>query len=145
MEKFNVDYEKARQLAEKYFVKMKYHCSEASTRAILETLYGSADPILIKVSTSFMGGIAGTSQNICGAVSGGLIVLGSIFGRSEADVNDDLLAKIGKEYLENFTNAFEANSVNCDELRAKRETPSCAPYVEYAVIEALKLIEKFQN
>lgn len=121
-----------------------YHCSEAATRALLEVLHGTADPLLIKVSTSFMGGIAGTQQHLCGAISGGLIVLGSLYGRSEAGVNDDFLAQLGKELLENFTHHCGANSVICHELRDRRTVESCTPYVQCAVVETLKLIEKYQ-
>ncbi|MEE4195952.1 MAG: C-GCAxxG-C-C family protein [Anaerolineae bacterium] len=144
MEKIRFDYEKANQLAGKYMT-MGYHCSEAATRALLEVLYGSADPMLIKVSTPFMGGIAGTQQQVCGAISGSLIVLGSLYGRSEADVNDDFLAQIGKELLQNFTNHCGANSIICQELRERRAAPSCTPYVQCAVVETLKLIEKYNG
>ncbi len=144
MEKFRIDYEKANQLAKTY-MGMGYHCSEAATRALLEVLHGSADPMLIKVSTPFMGGIAGTQQQICGAVSGSLIVLGNLYGRSEADVNDDFLTQLAKEFLENFTHHCGADSVICQELRERRSVPSCTPYVQCAVVETLKLIEKYSG
>lgn len=144
MDNSNIDFNKANQLAEKY-MGMGYHCSEATTRALLEIIHGSADPLLVKASTPFMGGIAGTQQQICGAVSGGLVVLGNLYGRSESDVNDDALTEISKEYLENFTNNCGADSLICYELRERRKVESCAPYVQCAVVETLKVIQKHQK
>ena len=141
MGKMKIDLQEANDLAGEY-ASMGYHCSEAATRALLEILHGEADPTIMKISTSFMGGISGTQQHICGAVSGGLIVLGSLYGRTEADVNDDLLTQLGQQYLETFTNTCGANSVICHELRERRKVESCVPYVQCAVIEALKLIEQ---
>ncbi len=144
MKKYDFNLQEADQLAGHY-ANIGYHCSESSTRALLETLHGSADPTIMKVSTSFMGGISGTEQQICGAVSGSLIVLGSLYGRSEPDVNDDFLTKIGQEFLKNFTNTCGANSLICHELRERRKVQSCVPYVQCAVVETLKLIQKYQN
>ena len=143
MERYDFDLNQAYELAGKYAA-MDYHCSESSTRALLETLHGTADPTIMKVSTSFMGGISGTQQHLCGAVSGGLIVLGSLYGRSEPGVNDDILTQIGQEFLNNFSNNCGANSLICHELRERRKVQSCVPYIQCAVIETLKLIQKHQ-
>ena len=137
---YKFDLEKAEALAGKY-AGLGYHCSEAATRTLLEIIHGDAEPTLIKVSTAFMGGIAGTQQHICGAVSGGLIVLGSLFGRVEPAVNDDFLTRLGQALLHNFTRNCGANSVICHELRERRKVPSCAPYVQCAVVETLKVIQ----
>jgi len=144
MKKIEFDLQEAQILSKKYYA-MGYHCSEAATRTLLEVLHGTADPTIMKVSTSFMGGISGTEQQICGAASGALIVLGSLFGRSESNINDDLLTKIGQEFLKNFTNNCGVNSLICHELRERRKVPSCSPYVQCAVVETLKLVQKYQE
>jgi C_GCAxxG_C_C family probable redox protein len=129
------------QLSTQYF-SSGYHCSEAVTRTLLELVHGSADPSLMKVSNAFMGGIAGTQQHICGAVSGGLIVLGSLFGRTQPEEDDALLTRLCLEYLYNFEAKCGADSLLCFELRERRKVPSCAPYVQLAVTEAIAIINQ---
>jgi len=119
-----------------------YHCSEAVTRTLLELVHGSADPALMRAADAFMGGIAGTQQHICGAVSGGLIVLGSLFGRTQPDEDDALLTRLCQEYLHNFEANCGANSLLCFELRERRKVFSCTPYVQLAVTEAMTIINQ---
>lgn len=129
------------QLSAQYF-SSGYHCSEAVAYTLLELVHGSADPALMKASNAFMGGIAGTQQHLCGAVSGGLIVLGSLFGRTLPDEDDTLLTRLCQEYLHNFEAKCGADSLLCFELRERRNVPSCTPYVQLAVTEALATIEQ---
>ena len=119
-----------------------YHCSEAVARSLLELVHGSADPALMKTADAFMGGIAGTQQQICGAVSGGLIVLGSLFGRTLPDEDDALLTSLCLQYLQNFESNCGADSLLCFKLRERRQVPSCTPYVQLAVSEALAIINQ---
>lgn len=128
-------------LSAQYF-SQGYHCSEAVTRTLLELVHGSADPALMKTADAFMGGIAGTQQHICGAVSGGLIVLGSLFGRTLPDEDDSLLTSLCLEYLHNFKTNSGSDSLLCFELRERRKVPSCTPYVQLAVSEALAIINQ---
>ena len=63
--------------------KSGYHCAEAVMKAITEA-YGREIPNdLLKVATAFGGGIGRTKQDICGALSGGIMAIGYLFGRNE--------------------------------------------------------------
>jgi C_GCAxxG_C_C family probable redox protein len=135
----NITEDAGADLSAQYF-SQGYHCSEAVTRTLLELVHGSADPVLMKAADAFMGGIAGTQQHICGAVSGGLIVLGSLFGRTQPDEDDALLIRLCLEYLHNFEANGGADSLLCFELRERRQVPSCTPYVQLAVTEAMTII-----
>ena len=137
----NITEDAGTHLSSQYF-SQGYHCSEAVTRTLLELVHGSADPALMKASNAFMGGIAGTQQHICGAVSGGLIVLGSLFGRTQPDEDDSLLTSLCLEYLHNFEASCGADSLLCFELRERRKVTSCTPYVQLAVSEALAIINQ---
>ena len=125
-----------------HYFSQGYHCSEAVTRTLLELVHGNADPALMKASDAFMGGIAGTQQHICGAVSGGLIVLGSLFGRTQPDEDDTLLTRLCLEYLHNFETNCGVDSLLCFELSERRKVPSCTPYVQLAVTEAMTIINE---
>ena len=137
----NIIEDKGEQLSAQYFSK-GYHCSEAVTRTLLELVHGSAEPALMRAADAFMGGIAGTQQHICGAVSGGLIVLGSLFGRTQPEEDDALLTRLCLEYLHNFEANCGVDSLRCFELRERRKVASCAPYVQLAVTEAISIINQ---
>jgi C_GCAxxG_C_C family probable redox protein len=76
-----VDVQKIREDAEAYFQRGSYYCSEA----IVASVRGNFDPgmpeALIAAASGFPVGV-GRSKCMCGAVSGGVISLGYVFGRS---------------------------------------------------------------
>jgi len=64
-------------------VRKKYHCSEAVVLAVGERELGTISPEIIKITSAFGGGLAGTRQELCGALSAGAIVIGLLYGRSQ--------------------------------------------------------------
>ena len=58
-------------------------CSEAVLMAISESL-GIENELIPKIATGFGAGVA-RSGELCGALSGGIIALGMVFGRSKND------------------------------------------------------------
>ncbi len=72
--------DKAVDLAVKYFAGEGYNCAEAVLRGVAQALgLPLSDPIL-RAATPFGGGI-GRAGAVCGALSGGAMVLGLAFGR----------------------------------------------------------------
>lgn len=64
------------------------HCAEVISKALLETFSGKAHPDVIKAASGFGGGIAGSTQELCGAFTGGVMALGLLAGRENP--GDDL-------------------------------------------------------
>lgn len=60
-----------------------FSCSQAVFATFAQEL-GLERDIALKISSSFCGGMAGTA-NVCGAVTGGLMVIGLRYGRTKAD------------------------------------------------------------
>jgi C_GCAxxG_C_C family probable redox protein len=76
------------------------------------------DPALVKSMTAFGGGMA-SSGGTCGALSGGLALLGSVLGNDDPEKKDDpLLWKAGREFYARFeaevTN--DSGSVDCRDI-----------------------------
>jgi C_GCAxxG_C_C family probable redox protein len=96
--------------------KSGFHCAEAVSKAIIKAYAGDAGNGIPKVATAFGGGVGRTKQNICGALSGGLIALGFLFGRNEPNadwkVASDLAAKLNHRFVEVY------QTTNCGELLA---------------------------
>lgn len=69
----------------------EFNCAESTFWGILEALGSSMDPAMMRLATPFGGGI-GDSGSVCGALVGGLLVLGLKLGRSELDHAQKLVA-----------------------------------------------------
>lgn len=86
--------------------KSGFHCAEAVSKAIIESYGNVIGRDIPKVATAFGGGVGGTKQDICGALAGGIIALGFLFGRSEpgADWTDvsELAAKLKQRFVQEY-------------------------------------------
>lgn len=82
-----------------------YSCSEAVVMAAIQKGYVHKD--ILAVATPFSGGMG--VRCVCGAVSGAMIVLGSMFGR-----NDERDSSKGRSLAKEFNEKFSAKyKVNC--------------------------------
>ncbi|MDP2966726.1 MAG: C-GCAxxG-C-C family protein [Pelolinea sp.] len=66
-----------------------YHCSEAILLAVGGHYLGEVTPQAVRISTPFAGGVGSTRMELCGALTGGLMVIGGLAGRESMDINDD--------------------------------------------------------
>jgi len=87
-------------------------CSESLLIAVSE-LVGVESPLIPKIATGFCGGLAHTG-GVCGAVNGGVMALGLVFGRDSADVKADDAYKKVREFLSAFEKEY--GCTNCTEL-----------------------------
>ncbi|MGL4760256.1 MAG: C-GCAxxG-C-C family protein [Sarcina sp.] len=79
----NVDLNKVRETAEEYYRKGDFYCSEAVVKTIKDTFELDFSDEVIKMASGFPVGIGGSGCT-CGAVSGGVMALGMVFGRADA-------------------------------------------------------------
>ena len=79
----NVDLNKVRETAEEYYRRGDFYCSEAVVKTIKDTFELDFSDEVIKLASGFPVGIGGSGCT-CGAVSGGVMALGMVFGRSDA-------------------------------------------------------------
>jgi C_GCAxxG_C_C family probable redox protein len=113
----------AERLAEKVVTLMrdkKNNCAEAMIKVMTERF--GFDPALGKIGTAFGGGIS-ENADLCGFLTGGLIVIGMKFGRTEP--GDQETKKkcyaIGSRYYTWFLKKFG----RCTDLKGN---PRVAPY-----------------
>ena len=113
-----------------------YHCSEAFTIAVGEHFFGEIPNRVRRMTSGFAGGVGGTQQEICGALSGGILIIGALFGRARASESDERIYSISALYRKNFIDAF--GSSICQEIRelggygSKAQYP-CSVCVEKSV------------
>lgn len=77
----SVDIQKVKEDAETYFRQGNYYCSEAIVASIRDNVAPEMPEALISAASGFPIGV-GRSKCMCGAVSGGVISLGYVFGRT---------------------------------------------------------------
>ena len=91
-----------------------YHCAEAVSRAIVEEYGGDTPGFTTKTATPFGGGIGRTHDGICGALSGGIIALGWLFGRSEPGEDCTDVSQRTEELIQHFIR--EHGTTQCGKL-----------------------------
>lgn len=139
--------QKASQRCEEYRLK-GYHCSEATIRAVTETLGWRLNDELLKTACGFRGGGGGMRER-CGVVEAGIIIIGIKYGRLNPSEPSGpysyLVRKLHQRFLE------ELGSYTCRELYipAKRLDGNCsfiyqkgAAIVTKLLLEADRLISE---
>ena len=76
-----VDVQKVREDAEEYFRRGNFYCSEAVVASVRDNIAPDMPESLIAAASGFPIGV-GRSKCMCGAISGGVIALGYVFGRT---------------------------------------------------------------
>lgn len=88
------------------------NCAESTIFSISKFL-GYNSEIIPRMSTGFGGGFSRT-KNICGAVTGGIMGIGLIFGRDEAKGDKEICYRKTQEFIDSFLAQF--GSLKCFEL-----------------------------
>ncbi len=105
-------------------------------------LYLSPVPdALVRVACPFGGGIC-QREELCGALSGGIMVLGALWGRNAANVNDDFVRTLACKYRERFLAIF--GETQCRPIRESgwhSEESGCAQVVRASAELLIDLIE----
>ena len=116
---------KNEQLAEKYFTD-GYNCAQSVFAAFHEEM-GMDEKTALRMSSAFGGGM-GRLREVCGAVSGMFMVLGTLYGYDDA--KNDEAKKILYSRVQDFANEFkeEYGTIICRELLgvegAQKPTPT---------------------
>ena len=116
--------------------------------AVGEHKLGVLEPQAIRIATPFGGGVGGTHLELCGALSGGVMVIGALYGRTDASQDDTQAYALAKQYREAFLAEF--GYTQCAMLREKVvHAPgglgSCAVLVERAATILLALLAEIEE
>jgi len=97
----------------------------------------------VRMATGLAGGVGDTQQEMCGALSGGVMVIGGLLGRKRLDEDDAPALALATRYRERFL--AELGDTQCARLREKVVYApdgfgSCAVLVERAAAIFLDLL-----
>ena len=100
------------------------------------------DPLWVRMATPLAGGVGCKKQEICGALSGGVLVIGALHGRDQAGVDDSIAQQLATEYRTRFLS--ELNETRCQPLYDRFHEPdgtgSCSSVAETAARILLELL-----
>jgi C_GCAxxG_C_C family probable redox protein len=103
-----------------------FHCAESIANTINELFPGNSE-FSCNSASGFCGGIGGCKKDVCGALSGGIIALGLIYGRQEGGTDISKLvflsAELRKLFIENFKTTICENVI--DNLNNMSEYNDC--------------------
>jgi C_GCAxxG_C_C family probable redox protein len=112
--------------------------------AVGEHLVPDWQPQYLRLATGLGGGLGGTHEELCGALSGGVLLIGLLFGRESAGEDDTQAYVLSERYRERFLAALGATQ--CARLREAIEAPggpgTCAPLVEQATGILLEILDE---
>ena len=113
-----------------------------------EHVLGDLEPRCARMATGFAGGVGDTRQEMCGALSGGVLVIGGLFGRDSLDEDDGQALALATCYRERFL--AELGATQCARLRetvvyAPGGLGSCAVLVERAATMLLELLAEAER
>lgn len=111
--KENLNTKTVRSMAEDVFSKGKFYCSEAVVHSINKILKEPYPNEITRTASAFPVGL-GKAKSLCGAVSGGEIALGMVYGRTLGEEMNPKMLPYAKE-LHDFINK-KYGSVICAKL-----------------------------
>lgn len=110
--------------------------------AVGEHVCADWDPSWVRLVTGLAGGLGDTQLEMCGALSGGALVIGGLHGRQDLGQDDQLALDQVARYRRRFLREF--GTTQCAALRkridARDDIDSCAGLVERATAVLLEII-----
>jgi C_GCAxxG_C_C family probable redox protein len=142
--------EEAEKKAFDYF-QSGFHCAEAVSKTITELFAKESSSDISKVASGFGGGIGRTHEDVCGALTGGVIALGYLFGRIKPGESFQDAWELSSEFRKRFIKKF--GSANCqtilkgfgeqeNNIKCKKLAANAAGMLSEIIIEREKEIKQ---
>lgn len=122
-----------------------FHCAEAVALAVLEGLDVDPDQAVAH-ATPFGGGMGRTFCETCGALTGGLIAIGHLHGRTEQGESWDTPAAMGQALRDSFVKSY--GETGCGILRdrfGEEQSEQCARLVEVVARATERILSDRQS
>ena len=123
------------------------HCAEVISRTLLEHFLDEPRPDMVRAASAFGGGIAGTTRELCGAFTGGVLTLGFLTGRSRGGETLKDCSDLTRAFSERFRQEF--GSLECPALlagfAAEDQARGCARLTARSAVMLAELLEAFER
>ena len=130
-----------------------YNCAQSVIFSFIDKI-GLSKDVALKLSNGFGAGM-GRKQEVCGAISGAILVINLLFGRGENDskVNQEIAYAKIRDLIDNFETRY--STISCKKLlndcnlmtsegqelfKSNKMIEKCYEFVEYSVKTLEKII-----
>jgi len=111
--------------------------------AVGEHLLGSVDERIMRTTTGLAGGVGGSHEEMCGALSAGILLVGALHGRARPEEPDEPCYGLAASFRARFL--AEWGTTRCADLRAlgygSDGTIPCAVLVKRAAAIFLDVLD----
>ncbi|UCG63016.1 MAG: C_GCAxxG_C_C family protein [Candidatus Zixiibacteriota bacterium] len=83
-----------------------FNCAESVLKATMESRVDNVSPELPKIASALGGGVGGSHEELCGALSGGVLAIGLLYGRTEPEVDVQFAKDLATEFRARFLKEF---------------------------------------
>jgi len=122
----------------------KLNCAESVLRGACFAEGVALDDISKKMATPFGGGI-GRSEDVCGALTGGVLAIGASLGRISPDSDKtgcyDAAGALHKQFEEMF-GASSCKALNMSDFKSPQHRARCGRFVEEATRLTLEILRR---
>jgi C_GCAxxG_C_C family probable redox protein len=112
--------------------------------AVGEHLWGEVDGQIRRMTSGLAGGVGCSLQELCGALSGGTLIIGSLYGRTLADEDDSECNQRVCAYRDQFLEHF--GTTRCEEIRSSGYGSDgqwpCSALVEQAALILCQVLDE---
>jgi C_GCAxxG_C_C family probable redox protein len=91
-----------------------FNCAEAVLKTFVEAYGKEPDPSFTRFASGFGGGIGGSTCETCGALTGGIVAIGWLFGRNDPRDDKQKVISLSAEFRSRFLEKFHAT--NCKKI-----------------------------
>lgn len=106
---------RANKIMEGEHSRCRFHCSEAFVISVGTFLFGEVNDQCKRMLTGFAGGVGGTHEEMCGALVGGILIIGALYGRARPTEDDQPAYQLSVYYREKFIERM--GGARCHEFR----------------------------
>ena len=109
--------------------------------AVGDHYFGQVPEILLRASCPFGGGVGGCREELCGVLSGGILILGALRGRMSPTENDEGVRLQARQYRDWFIRRY--GHCGCNPIRNQMPDVDkrCRSVVEEGARELVELLD----
>jgi C_GCAxxG_C_C family probable redox protein len=109
--------------------------------AVGDHYFGQVPELLLRASCPFGGGVGGCREELCGVLSGGIIMLGALRGRVSPTENDEGVRLLARQYRDWFMRRYGNSACNPIRNQMPEVDKRCRSVVEEGARELVELLD----
>jgi C_GCAxxG_C_C family probable redox protein len=86
-----------------------YNCAESMLRTAVAHMGIAAEGVMLRMATCFGGGVGRSHEELCGALSGGIMALGLAYGRDAVEASPHAGLDLAAAFRNRFRQRFGAS------------------------------------